>query len=71
MPPQWVRLLELPDMDVRYERCAGVELLSEEGDRYLVFLSGYCLHNTGRPNCSRRRRPELRFVVGRLMSPAQ
>jgi hypothetical protein len=28
--PKWVRLLELLDMDVRRERCAGVELLSEE-----------------------------------------
>jgi ornithine--oxo-acid transaminase len=45
--PQWVRLLELLDMDVRYERCAGVELLSEDGERYLDFLSGYCVHNTG------------------------
>src|ERR1035437_3476942 len=34
-------------MDVRYERCAGAELFSEDGDRYLDFLSGYCVHNTG------------------------
>ena len=47
MNPQWVRLLELLDMDVRYERCAGVELFSEDGERYLDFLSGYCVHNTG------------------------
>ncbi len=45
--PQWVRLLELLDLDVRYERCAGAELFSEDGDRYLDFLSGYCVHNTG------------------------
>ena len=45
--PQWVRLLELLDMDVRYERCAGAELFSEDGERYLDFLSGYCVHNTG------------------------
>ena len=45
--PQWVRLLELLDMDVRYERCSGVELFSEDGERYLDFLSGYCVHNTG------------------------
>jgi ornithine--oxo-acid transaminase len=45
--PQWVRLLELLDMDVRYERCAGVELFTEDGERYLDFLSGYCVHNTG------------------------
>jgi ornithine--oxo-acid transaminase len=35
------------DMDVRYERCAGAELFSEDGERYLDFLSGYCVHNTG------------------------
>src|SRR5450759_5893986 len=34
-------------MDVRYERCAGAELFSEDGERYLDFLSGYCVHNTG------------------------
>lgn len=45
--PQWVRLLELLDMNVRYTRCAGAELFSEDGDRYLDFLSGYCVHNTG------------------------
>jgi ornithine--oxo-acid transaminase len=45
--PQWVRLLDLLDMNVRYQRCAGAELFSEGGDRYLDFLSGYCVHNTG------------------------
>ena len=45
--PQWVRLLELLDMDVRYERCAGAELFSEDGECYLDFLSGYCVHNAG------------------------
>lgn len=45
--PQWVRLLDLLDMNVRYERCAGTELFAENGDRYLDFLSGYCVHNTG------------------------
>src|SRR5271157_968404 len=45
--PQWVRLLELLDMDVRYERCAGAELFSADGECYLDFLSGYCVHNTG------------------------
>ncbi len=45
--PQWVRLLDLLEMNVRYERCAGVELFAENGDRYLDFLSGYCVHNTG------------------------
>ncbi len=45
--PQWVRLLDLLDMNVRYERCSGAELFTEDGDRYLDFLSGYCVHNTG------------------------
>ena len=45
--PQWVRLLDLLDMNVRYEHCAGAELFAENGDRYLDFLSGYCVHNTG------------------------
>ena len=44
---QWVRLLDLLDMNVRYERCKGVELCAEDGSRYLDFLSGYCVHNTG------------------------
>lgn len=44
---QWVRLLDLLDMNVRYERCQGVELFAEDGTRYLDFLSGYCVHNTG------------------------
>ena len=39
--PQWVRLLDLLEMNVRYERCVGAELFSEDGDRYLDFLSGY------------------------------
>ena len=45
--PQWVRLLDVLQMNVRYERCSGAELFSESGDRYLDFLSGYCVHNTG------------------------
>jgi len=34
-------------MNVRYERCAGSELFTEDGRRILDFLSGYCVHNTG------------------------
>jgi ornithine--oxo-acid transaminase len=45
--PQWVRLLDLLDMNQRYERCHGVELFTDDGTRYLDFLSGYCVHNTG------------------------
>ena len=45
--PQWVRLLDLLGMNVRYQRCEGCELFAEDGTRYLDFLSGYCVHNTG------------------------
>lgn len=45
--PQWVRLLDLLQMNVRYTRCEGAELFDENGRRYLDFLSGYCVHNTG------------------------
>ena len=45
--PQWVALLNILDMNVRYERCAGSELFTEDGRHILDFLSGYCVHNTG------------------------
>src|ERR1700761_8640175 len=45
--PVWVRLLDLLQMNVRYERCVGVELFTEDGNRILDFLSGYCVHNAG------------------------
>lgn len=45
--PQWVRLLDLLGMNIRYHRCVGCELYAEDGTRYLDFLSGYCVHNTG------------------------
>ena len=45
--PQWVRLLDALQMNVRYRRCSGVELHAEDGRRFLDFLSGYCVHNTG------------------------
>jgi ornithine--oxo-acid transaminase len=45
--PQWVRLLNLLQMNVRYERCLGAELFTADGRRILDFLSGYCVHNTG------------------------
>jgi len=45
--PQWVALLNLLDMNVEYERCAGTELFTRDGRRILDFLSGYCVHNTG------------------------
>jgi ornithine--oxo-acid transaminase len=45
--PQWVRLLDLLQMNVRYTRCAGAELHTADGARVLDFLSGYCVHNVG------------------------
>src|SRR6202035_2063777 len=45
--PPWVALLELLGMNVRYSRCEGAELFTEDGRRILDFLSGYCVHNTG------------------------
>ena len=45
--PQWVRLLDVLQMNVPYTRCEGVELWRADGKRVLDFLSGYCVHNTG------------------------
>src|ERR1022692_4165482 len=55
---EWVRLLDLLQMNVCYERCVGVELftadgkcildfLTADGKCILDFLSGYCVHNVG------------------------
>jgi len=44
---EWVRLLDLLQMNVRYERCIGTELFTAEGRCVLDFLSGYCVHNVG------------------------
>jgi ornithine--oxo-acid transaminase len=45
--PQWVRLLNLLEMNVRYTRCAGAELFTCDGRQILDFLSGYCVHSLG------------------------
>ncbi|HVI07763.1 MAG TPA: aspartate aminotransferase family protein [Candidatus Binatia bacterium] len=45
--PQWVRLLDLLQMNVSYQRCLGTELFTSDGRRILDFLSGYCVHNVG------------------------
>jgi ornithine--oxo-acid transaminase len=45
--PQWVRLLELLEMNVRYERCVGAELFTGDGRKIVDFLSGYSVHNVG------------------------
>src|SRR5438552_17979801 len=33
--PQWVRLLDVLQMNVRYERCGGAELFTSDGRRIL------------------------------------
>jgi len=45
--PEWVRLLNLLEMNVRYERCLGTELFTSDRRCILDFLSGYCVHNVG------------------------
>src|SRR5579872_1925356 len=45
--PQWVRLLEVLQMNVPFVRCEGAELVRADGTIVLDFLSGYCVHNTG------------------------
>jgi ornithine--oxo-acid transaminase len=59
--PQWVRLLDLLEMNVRYEHCSGSELFTADGRRILDFLSGYCVHNAGHnhPSVTAALRDEL------------
>jgi ornithine--oxo-acid transaminase len=45
--PQWVRLLDVLGMNVRYTTCVGSELFTDDGRRILDFNSGYCVHNVG------------------------
>jgi ornithine--oxo-acid transaminase len=45
--PQWVKLLNILQMNVQYEHCAASELFTADGRRFLDFLSGYCVHNAG------------------------
>jgi ornithine--oxo-acid transaminase len=45
--PQWAKLLALLEMNVRYDRCVGVELHVDDGRTILDFLSGYGVHNAG------------------------
>jgi ornithine--oxo-acid transaminase len=44
---QWVRLLDVLQMNVRYVRCDGAELHTADGRTILDFNSGYCVHNVG------------------------
>jgi ornithine--oxo-acid transaminase len=58
---EWVRLLDLLQMNVSYERCVGTELFTADGRCILDFLSGYCVHNVGHnhPDVVRALKAEL------------
>lgn len=45
--PQWVRLLNLLEMNAEYELCRGEELYTRDRRVILDFLSGYCVYNAG------------------------
>src|SRR5450631_3077297 len=45
--PQWVRLLDVLQMNTSYVRCSGAELHTADGRLILDFNSGYCVHNVG------------------------
>jgi ornithine--oxo-acid transaminase len=45
--PQWVRLLDVLQMNVNYVRCRGAELHTSDNKLILDFISGYCVHNIG------------------------
>lgn len=45
--PQWVRLLNLLEMNVPYVECRGEKLQTADGRKILDFLSGYCVYNAG------------------------
>ena len=45
--PRWAALLNVLQMNVKYERCFGTELFTADGRRILDYLSGYCVHNIG------------------------
>ena len=44
---QWVRLLDVLGMNVRYANCLGAELFTASGRRMIDFNSSYCVHNIG------------------------
>jgi ornithine--oxo-acid transaminase len=45
--PQWVKLLDLLEMNAVYTKCCGEVLHTANGRRILDFLSGYCVYNAG------------------------
>ncbi len=47
---QWARLMDIMGMDVNYSSCKGMELVTEDGNTYKDFLSGYCVQNLGHNN---------------------
>src|ERR1700693_6266103 len=44
---QWVRLLDVLQMNVTYVLCSGAELHTADGRIIFDFNSGYCVHNVG------------------------
>jgi ornithine--oxo-acid transaminase len=45
--PQWARLLDVLRMNVKYTRCRGALLETDDGQTIIDFNSGYCVHNIG------------------------
>jgi 4-aminobutyrate aminotransferase-like enzyme len=45
--PEWMKLINLLQMNLHFTRCTGAELETAEGRTILDFLSGNCVHNTG------------------------
>ncbi len=45
--PQWVRLLDLLEMNAQYTNCSAERLHTTDGRTILDFLSGYCVYNAG------------------------
>ena len=45
--PRWAVLLNLLQMNAKYDRCFASELFTTDGRRILDYLSGYCVHNVG------------------------
>jgi ornithine--oxo-acid transaminase len=45
--PQWARLLDVLRMNVKYMRCRGAQLETDDGRTIIDFNSGYCVHNIG------------------------
>ncbi|HZN37358.1 MAG TPA: aspartate aminotransferase family protein [Planctomycetota bacterium] len=45
--PQWVRLLEALELDRRFVKAQGAELVTDDGEVYLDLLGGYGVYNVG------------------------